>query len=135
MDHTEAKRSQALEKYLLRELSPAASEEFELHFFNCSECAEDLQKAHTVAEGGTQAESDIKSRLSSLLAACHRTTRGTINMDNAEGVSGAASTMDRCDGCGAPTSSGDLHRIGDGSLRVCDSCYPEATQFVSIYGH
>jgi anti-sigma factor RsiW len=29
---------QAAERYLLGELSPAEAEEFELHFFTCSEC-------------------------------------------------------------------------------------------------
>jgi len=37
MDHTEALRLQAAEKYALKELSPSLMEEYEEHFFDCAE--------------------------------------------------------------------------------------------------
>jgi hypothetical protein len=39
MDHQEALRLQAVEKYLLGELTPELREQFEEHYFDCSECA------------------------------------------------------------------------------------------------
>ena len=43
MDHNEALRLQAAEKYVLGELSPPLRNEFEAHFFECQECALDLK--------------------------------------------------------------------------------------------
>jgi hypothetical protein len=43
MDHHEALRREAVEKYLLDELSPRERDEFEEHFFDCPECAADLK--------------------------------------------------------------------------------------------
>jgi anti-sigma factor RsiW len=45
MDHQEAVRCEAVEKYLLDELTPAERAEFEQHFFDCHECALDLRAA------------------------------------------------------------------------------------------
>lgn len=45
MDHAEANDSQAVEKYLLGQFSPAEREEFEEHYFACHECAEELRLA------------------------------------------------------------------------------------------
>ena len=42
MNHQEALRIQAPERYALGELSSSEVEEFEEHFFTCAECAEDL---------------------------------------------------------------------------------------------
>jgi hypothetical protein len=42
MEHEEAVRLQMTEQYLLDELSPEAREEFEGHYFDCHECAEDV---------------------------------------------------------------------------------------------
>lgn len=39
MTHQEAVVSQAVERYVLEELSAAENEAFELHYFECSECA------------------------------------------------------------------------------------------------
>ena len=47
MDHTEAVRLQAAEKYALGELPQAVREEYEEHFFDCAECALDLRAAMT----------------------------------------------------------------------------------------
>jgi hypothetical protein len=43
MDHQQAIRLGAVEKYLLDELEPAHRIEFEEHFFGCPECATDLR--------------------------------------------------------------------------------------------
>jgi hypothetical protein len=43
MNHHEALRGEAVEKYLLDELSPQERDEFEEHFFDCSDCAADLK--------------------------------------------------------------------------------------------
>ena len=43
MQHAEAIRSMASEKYLLDELTPELREEFEEHFFGCPECALDVR--------------------------------------------------------------------------------------------
>jgi hypothetical protein len=43
MEHAEAARKFAAEQYLLGELSEAEREEFELHFFSCSDCADTVE--------------------------------------------------------------------------------------------
>jgi hypothetical protein len=43
MEHTEAIASKTAEKYLLNELTPETREQFEEHFFSCSECALDVR--------------------------------------------------------------------------------------------
>src|SRR5579864_460194 len=43
MQHAEAIRSMASEKYLLNELTPELRENFEEHFFGCPECALDVK--------------------------------------------------------------------------------------------
>jgi hypothetical protein len=45
MDHNEAIQLQTAEKYVLGELSEAARNEFEEHFFDCAECAQDMRAA------------------------------------------------------------------------------------------
>lgn len=42
MDHEKAIRTNAVDRYLLGELSTAERQEFEEHFFSCGECSEDL---------------------------------------------------------------------------------------------
>jgi hypothetical protein len=43
MDHNQSTNLMAVEKYLLEELTPDLRDEFEEHFFDCQECATDLQ--------------------------------------------------------------------------------------------
>jgi hypothetical protein len=43
MDHNQSTNLMAIEKYLLEELTPEQRDEFEEHFFDCEECATDLQ--------------------------------------------------------------------------------------------
>lgn len=42
MDHSEAIRTKASERYLLNELSAAEREAYEDHYFSCPQCAEDV---------------------------------------------------------------------------------------------
>jgi hypothetical protein len=43
MDHTKAVGNGLVERYLMGQLSPSESEEFEQHFFDCLECSRDLR--------------------------------------------------------------------------------------------
>ena len=45
MDHSDAVRQMAAERYLLDELAPETRDEFEEHVFDCPECALDLRAA------------------------------------------------------------------------------------------
>jgi hypothetical protein len=54
MDHTEAVRLQAAEKYLLGELPKAQREEYEEHYFDCPACAEELKTTVTFLESTKQ---------------------------------------------------------------------------------
>jgi hypothetical protein len=45
MDHETALRTQALERYVLEEMSPAERDRFEEHYFSCQECAETVQRS------------------------------------------------------------------------------------------
>jgi hypothetical protein len=47
MDHLEAVRLRAAEKYVLGELPPELREQFEEHYFDCSECAKDMKALTT----------------------------------------------------------------------------------------
>jgi hypothetical protein len=50
MDHDEAIRLTATERYLLGELSPELRDQFEEHFFDCPECARDMRAASMFIE-------------------------------------------------------------------------------------
>ncbi|MFY9791401.1 MAG: zf-HC2 domain-containing protein [Candidatus Sulfotelmatobacter sp.] len=52
MDHSEASRLMASEKYLLDELSPTEMEEFEEHLFGCHDCAMDVRAGSVFLEQG-----------------------------------------------------------------------------------
>lgn len=54
MNHTEALRLQAAEKYLLNEFTPAQRDEYEEHYFDCHECAEDLKATAVFLESVRQ---------------------------------------------------------------------------------
>jgi len=54
MEHTEAKRSMAAEKYLLDEFDPEEREAFEEHFFSCDECAEDVRAGSALMKHGRE---------------------------------------------------------------------------------
>ncbi len=50
MDHDQAVRMKATERYLLDELEPQSRDEFEEHLFDCQECALDLRAAAMFVE-------------------------------------------------------------------------------------
>jgi hypothetical protein len=50
MDHKVVTAENMTERYLLNELDPAARNEFEEHYFNCTECAADVQAAALLVE-------------------------------------------------------------------------------------
>ena len=50
MDHDEAIQLMIAEKYLLDELSPESRDQFEEHFFGCTECALDLRAGAMLVE-------------------------------------------------------------------------------------
>src|SRR6202795_317324 len=54
MDHNQSTNLMAVEKYLLEELTPDVRDEFEEHFFDCEECATDLQATAAFMATATQ---------------------------------------------------------------------------------
>jgi hypothetical protein len=50
MDHAEAVRQKATEKYLLNELDPDLRDQFEEHLFDCQDCALDVRAAANFVE-------------------------------------------------------------------------------------
>jgi anti-sigma factor RsiW len=54
MDHREAVRTMAAEKYLLDEFGPEERDAFEEHFFSCDECAEDVRAGAALLEHGKE---------------------------------------------------------------------------------
>ncbi|HUK23695.1 MAG TPA: zf-HC2 domain-containing protein [Terriglobales bacterium] len=50
MDHEVVVREKMTERYLLNELEPEARDEFEEHFFDCPQCALDVQAGSTFVE-------------------------------------------------------------------------------------
>ena len=50
MDHNDAVRQQAAEKYVLGEVPNALRDEYEEHFFDCAECAVDVKTIATFAD-------------------------------------------------------------------------------------
>jgi hypothetical protein len=51
MDHLEAIRSGAAERYLLGELAPDLREQYEEHFFGCLECAQEVRAGAMFVDG------------------------------------------------------------------------------------
>jgi len=69
MDHREALRLQAAEKYVLGELSPQLRDEYEEHYFECQECAEELKTTVAFvdsARGVLQAEVPVRTEAESV---------------------------------------------------------------------
>jgi hypothetical protein len=52
MDHSQAVRLMATERYLLNEFTPEQKEEFEEHFFGCPECALDVRMGAVLVANG-----------------------------------------------------------------------------------
>jgi hypothetical protein len=55
MDHEDALRRGAVEKYLLNDMPPPERDDFEVHFFDCPECAADLRATAAFLGGAKQA--------------------------------------------------------------------------------
>jgi hypothetical protein len=72
MDHNEVVRQKLTEKYLLEELDGEARDQFEEHFFECSECAVDVragsefvtQSKIVFADNSEPAQAAVRSRRS-----------------------------------------------------------------------
>lgn len=54
MDHEQAERTYAVERYALRDMSLEEAEQFELHFFACPACAAELETVRALAVNGRQ---------------------------------------------------------------------------------
>lgn len=52
MDHADVVQQQIAEKYALGELSPELREQFEEHYFDCAECAADLEALASLMAAG-----------------------------------------------------------------------------------
>lgn len=75
MDHNEAVRLNAAEKYVLGELPQGAREEYEEHYFDCPECALDLKSAAAFVDASREVfreEGREKNRVKSEAAAPSR---------------------------------------------------------------
>src|SRR5437660_12586249 len=51
MNHDDAIKTMAAERYILEDLEPAEHDAFEEHFFDCTECTADVRDAAKVADG------------------------------------------------------------------------------------
>ena len=62
MEHNEVVRLQAVEKYILGELSPAVRDEFEAHYFDCAVCSFNLRAGVAFAAGTRQFFTETHTR-------------------------------------------------------------------------
>jgi hypothetical protein len=62
MEHNDAVRLQAVEKYILGELSPAVRDEFEAHYFDCAVCSFNLRAGVAFAAGARQFFAEAPAR-------------------------------------------------------------------------
>src|SRR5262245_14017726 len=58
MDHDQAMRMHAAERYLLDELSPEERNDFEEHYFLCAKCADEVRSAFALADNMTSVFKD-----------------------------------------------------------------------------
>jgi len=72
MDHQQAIKMHAAERYLLEELSEEERESFEDHYFSCIECADEVKAAYTFAD-------NAKAVMADWPAPVLRTERATFN--------------------------------------------------------
>jgi Putative zinc-finger len=71
MDHTEAIRSKAAERYLLGELKGDERNQYEEHFFGCSECALDIKAGATFMDNTRDALASDKAFVPSTVSKPH----------------------------------------------------------------
>jgi hypothetical protein len=76
MEHEEALRLQAAEKYLLGELPPDMREAYEEHYFTCAECANDIKAGASFVGGLGKIFGDEKSSADEGRAAVKTAGRG-----------------------------------------------------------
>lgn len=50
MDHQQALKLRAAERYILHELTPDERDDFEEHYFTCPECADEIRSVFTLAD-------------------------------------------------------------------------------------
>lgn len=62
MNHEQAVKRQAVERYLLDELSPVERSEFEEHYFDCAECAAEVEAAAVFAANARSVFSEEAGR-------------------------------------------------------------------------
>ena len=62
MEHNEVVRLQAVEKYILGELSPSLRDEFETHYFDCAVCSFNLRAGVAFAAGTHQFFTETQTR-------------------------------------------------------------------------
>jgi Putative zinc-finger len=55
MEHNEAQQNEAVDRYLLNEMSEAEADAFEAHFFDCSRCAEEVRAGSRMITAGQAA--------------------------------------------------------------------------------
>ena len=79
MNHDEASQLMIAEKYLLNELSPEVREQFEEHFFTCSECADDLHAGVIFIEQSKAILSSERTNREGELAASRTQRRGWLD--------------------------------------------------------
>jgi hypothetical protein len=63
MNHDEAIRSGAAEKYVLRELSDELRDAYEDHFLECAECTKDMHALSGFAEGGAEVYDNLHGEI------------------------------------------------------------------------
>jgi hypothetical protein len=62
MNHEKALETLAIEKYLLNEFTPEDRDDFEEHYFSCSECAQDVLAGAALLDHGKRVLQEEKSR-------------------------------------------------------------------------
>jgi hypothetical protein len=72
MEHAEAVNKQATERYLLGQMAEEESEAFELHLFECAECAQDLEQASLFVENARAVLAEPEIRRESVWAKLRR---------------------------------------------------------------
>jgi hypothetical protein len=75
MDHSQAIKQMAAERYLLNELDAGEREQFEEHVFDCQECALDLRAGAAFVDGAKAQLADIAATLPAATPARTRKTR------------------------------------------------------------
>jgi hypothetical protein len=65
MNHDEAIRSGAAEKYVLRELSDELRDAYEDHFLECAECTKNMHALSGFAEGGAEVYDNLHAEVAS----------------------------------------------------------------------